>query len=86
MKISNNSSKIIVVKNENPKRGKSKIRYDIYLNHKDLTIEQFLKLGGKKADISWDIEHGYIKVQDGDKILSRKGEEKVFTGFDDIKI
>jgi hypothetical protein len=86
MKISNNNAKIIVIKKENPKRGNSKTRYDIYLNNESLTIEQFITKGGRKADITWDIEHGYIRVQDGDKLYTRTGEAKVFTGFDDVVI
>lgn len=65
-----NTSKIIVLQLSNPKKGMAKDRYDIYLKNHNITIEEFLKLGGRAADIKWDLEHGFINLKDGETTLT----------------
>ena len=45
---------------ENPKRGKSKARYDLYRS--GMTTHEFVLAGGYAADIPWDVKHGFIKL------------------------
>lgn len=53
-------SKITLVMKENPKRGKSAERYKLYRS--GMTVGDFIKAGGQRADIKWDLAHGFIKV------------------------
>lgn len=51
---------ITVLAKENPKRGKSKLRFDGY--YKSKTVGEAIKNGVMYADIAWDVGHGLIKV------------------------
>lgn len=59
-KASNDDRKIIFVQKENPKRGSAAERFALY--QKGMTISEYVKKGGKKADVSWDAKQGFIKV------------------------
>ena len=52
--------KITLLVTENPKRGKSAERYELYRKAK--TVADYVAAGGSKADIAWDAAHNYIKV------------------------
>ena len=51
---------ITLLVTENPKRGKSAERYELYRKAK--TVADYVAAGGSKADIAWDASHNYIKV------------------------
>lgn len=53
-------AKIKVLVKENPKRGASAERFDMYKTCK--TVGDYLQAGGSTADIRWDISKGYIEV------------------------
>lgn len=57
---SNDDRRIIFVQKENPKRGTAAERFALYA--KGMTISDYIKKGGKKADVSWDTKQGFIKV------------------------
>ena len=48
----------IVVQQENPKRGQSRTRYEQY--KAATSVAEFLKLGGRRADLVHDMERGFI--------------------------
>lgn len=50
---------IVLVVTENPKRGASKARYELYKTC--TTIHSYIKAGGRAADIPWDLKRGFIK-------------------------
>jgi len=50
------------VKQENPKRGMSAYRYDMYKSA--TTIRQVLDLGAKKADLQFDLQRRYMNFED----------------------
>jgi hypothetical protein len=54
------SAKIELLVKENPKRGKSKDRFDGYFKSK--TVGEAIKNGVTYADLAWDVGHGLIKV------------------------
>jgi hypothetical protein len=58
----NAESKITLLVDKNPKRqgSESYKRFEKYSN--GLTVAEFLKKGGKSADISYDVAHGYISL------------------------
>lgn len=47
---------------ENPKRAgsKSAARFDLYKN--GMTIGEFIKAGGTRGDVNWDVAHNHISV------------------------
>jgi hypothetical protein len=47
---------------ENPKRGKSKERFEGYFKADPKTVGEALKHGVTRADIAWDVGHGLIKI------------------------
>lgn len=52
---------IITVKiGENPKKGTAKARFALYKT--GMTVKEYLDLGGKRPDISWDAKQGWIEV------------------------
>lgn len=53
-----NETKLTLIVTDNPKRGKSKARYDFYKKAK--TVGEYIKLGGVRADITWDYERQFI--------------------------
>ncbi len=59
-KASNDDRKILFVQKENPKRGTAAERFALYA--KGMTVGEYVKKGGKKADVSWDEKQGFIKV------------------------
>ena len=54
---------ITVLAEKNPKRNGSKCydRFNLYKN--GITVKQYVEAGGKRDDIRWDSERGYIQVQ-----------------------
>lgn len=56
------SAKIELLVKENPKRGKSKERFEGYFKAKPLTVGEAVKNGVSYADIAWDVGHGLIKI------------------------
>jgi hypothetical protein len=52
--------KITLLVTENPKRGESAERFELYKKAK--TVADYVAAGGRKADIAWDAAHDYIKV------------------------
>ena len=56
------SAKIELLVKENPKRGKSKDRFEGYFKAKPLTVGEAVKNGVTYADIAWDVGHGLIKI------------------------
>lgn len=55
------TAKIKLLVNENPKRGASAERFALYRN--GMTVADYLEAGGKRADISWDVNKGFIEVR-----------------------
>ena len=51
----------ITMKQQNPKRGKSKLRYDRYKAAK--TLAEYYSLGGTPADARFDISRGFLVVE-----------------------
>ena len=45
---------------ENPKRGKSRARFNLYRS--GMTTHEFVLAGGYSADIAWDVKRGFIKL------------------------
>jgi ribosomal protein L21E len=52
---------ITVLVDSNPKRGKSKERFEGYTGAK--TVADAIKGGVTYADLAWDVGHGLIKVE-----------------------
>ena len=52
--------RVLVAKN--PKRSTSAAgkRFDIY--RPNMTVAEFLKAGGWRADVAWDLKQGFIEV------------------------
>ena len=48
---------------ENPKRGESKKRFELYKD--GMTVAAFLTAGGRRADLKWDTDtkRNYIKLE-----------------------
>ena len=59
-KASNDDRKILFVQKENPKRADAARRFGLYT--KGMTVAEYLKKGGKKADVSYDAKMGFIKL------------------------
>lgn len=55
------SAKITVLVESNPKRGKSKERFEGYTG--SATVGEALAKGVTYADLAWDVGHGLIKVE-----------------------
>lgn len=53
----------ILVRQDNPKRGASAIRYEKYKHA--TTAKEYLKKGGSKADLRFDFTRGWITLPDG---------------------
>ena len=45
---------------ENPKRGLSYERYEMYKTAK--TIKEYFEMGGSRSDAKYDIDGGYLKI------------------------
>lgn len=54
--------KIKVLVGENPKRDGTQAHKMFALYEKCATVEDFIKKGGSRADLSWDSKHGFIKI------------------------
>jgi len=56
-------TKIAFTVKENPKMvgSKARRRFGRYMGSK--TVEQFLQKGGRRDDLIWDINHGYVVVK-----------------------
>lgn len=54
------TKKIKILVDENPKRGEAAKRFAVYKN--GMTVEAALEKRLTRADIRWDIKHGYIKL------------------------
>jgi hypothetical protein len=52
--------KLVLLVKENPKRGASADRYELYRKAK--TVGDYLAAGGLRADLRWDEDHGYIQI------------------------
>jgi phage protein D len=52
--------KLVLLVKENPKRGSSAERYELYRKAK--TVGDYLAAGGLRADLRWDEDHGYIQI------------------------
>jgi hypothetical protein len=53
--------------NENPRRSESGYGYksmQIILKKPGLTVEEFLKAGGRWRDLHWDVEKGNVRIDD----------------------
>jgi len=50
----------ISVRQDNPKRGKSAVRYECYKHA--TTLEEYYSLGGSRADAKFDIARGHVTV------------------------
>lgn len=53
-------AKITLLRKDNPKRGASADRYKLYKS--GMTVDDYVKAGGFRADIAWDMEREFIKV------------------------
>lgn len=53
--------KISVKSKENPKRGESAKRFGYYKS--GMTVGEYIKKGGLRSDIAWDVEKDYISVR-----------------------
>jgi len=58
--VTTDTRKITLLTKENPKRGTAFERFALYKNN--MTVDQYIAAGGKKADIAWDVKQGFIKV------------------------
>lgn len=57
---------IRVLAESNPKKKGTK-SYDRFELYEDgMTVQQFVRAGGKSADIAWDAERGFIRVEDAE--------------------
>ncbi len=56
-------AKITVVAKENPRREGTHGHTVFEYYRKAGTVAKFLEMGGKVADIRWDVEHDHIKVK-----------------------
>lgn len=54
--------RIRLLRKDNPKRPGTKSRDRFALYRDGMSVAEFLKAGGKRADISWDTKHGFIEV------------------------
>lgn len=55
---------IRVLSETNPKKKGTK-SYDRFALYEDgMTVQQFVKAGGTSADVKWDAERGFIRVED----------------------
>ena len=54
-------AKIKLLVKENPKRAAAAERFDLYKN--GMTVAEYLKAGGKRADVNWDVKQGFIEVK-----------------------
>jgi hypothetical protein len=52
---------VVLLSQENPKRGKSRERFALY--KPEQTVEEALKAGVLSADLTWDVAHGYVAVR-----------------------
>ena len=52
---------ITLLVKDNPKRGKSTARYDLYKS--GMTINAYVAAGGYRADIAWDLHRDFISVK-----------------------
>lgn len=48
---------------ENPKRAGSPSHRRFELYREGMTVKEFLKAGGRRADLAWDVEKGWIAVE-----------------------
>jgi hypothetical protein len=55
---------ITLLVTDNPKRVGSAARERFTLYRSGMTVGQFLAAGGLRADISWDVDHGFIRLDD----------------------
>lgn len=55
---------IRVLVETNPKRPGSKSHARFGLYEDGMTVQQFVQAGGTAADVKWDAERGYIRVED----------------------
>lgn len=53
---------ITVNAKENPKRKGSRCHGEFALYKNGMTVGQYLKAGGSRAGIRWDVDHGFISV------------------------
>lgn len=67
---------IATVKTENPKRKSSKSfqRYALY--EPGMTVLQFIKAGGTRGDINWDVAHGHITLAPSTAMIRQNLEER----------
>ena len=56
------TAKITVVVTENPKKAgtASHTRFAVYKT--GMTVAEFLKAGGKRADLDWDVSHKFVSI------------------------
>jgi hypothetical protein len=73
------TDRIVLAVRENPKRSQPKDRFQLYFTEGGLTVSQYIekvtemgKAGVKgsnatvaKADLSWDLGHGFITIEPG---------------------
>lgn len=52
--------RVLVAKNPKHPTSAAGKRFDLY--KKDMTVAQFLKAGGWRADLRWDLRQGFIEV------------------------
>ena len=53
--------KVLVAKNPKRPGCAAAKRFDLY--KKDMTVAEFLKADGWRADINWDLKQGFIEIQ-----------------------
>ena len=53
---------INLLKKENPKRPGTKCYEHFKLYRDGMTVADYLKVGGTRGDVNWDVAHGFIKV------------------------
>lgn len=61
--VGHNLKTMVVIQQKNPKKhgSKSYYRYEAYKEAK--TVDEYFQLGGSKADLAFDFERGYVKVE-----------------------
>lgn len=53
---------ILVLAKENPKKAGSAAHRKFALYTDEMTVGEFLKAGGTRIDIKWDLDHGFIAL------------------------
>lgn len=54
---------VVVKVSENPKKPGTKAHERFKHYRAGMSVREFIEKGGLRADLSWDVEHGHIKIR-----------------------